>query len=50
MGLSSPWADSIDIIALHPVKKWLGINPMVISVPWDDSIDIIAFRTANING
>ena len=33
MGLSAPWADSIDVIALLTVKKWLGINPMVISAP-----------------
>ena len=49
MGLSAPWANSIDIIDLKPVKKWPGINPMVHSDSWDDSIDIIAYQTAKIN-
>ena len=34
MGLSAPWDDSFDSITLQPIKKWLGINAMVLSVPW----------------
>ena len=49
MGLSTSWDDSIYIISLRLVKKWLGINPMGLSVPWDDSIDIISFQTSKIN-
>ena len=49
MGLSSPCNDSPGIIALKLVKKWLGINPMVLIVPWDDSLDIIALQTDKIN-
>ena len=49
MGLSDPWYDSLDIIALKPVKKCLGINPMGLSVPWDDSLDIIATQKSKIN-
>ena len=49
MGLSAPWADSLEIIALHLVEKWLGINPMGLSVTWANSIDIIAFYTDKIN-
>ena len=49
MGLSDPRYESLDIIALQPVKKWLGINPMGISAPWADSIDIIALHKAKIN-
>ena len=44
MGPSSPWADSIDIIALKPVTKKLGINPMVLISPWADSLLIIALQ------
>ena len=43
IGLSSPWAESLQIIALHPVKNQ-GINPMVLSVPWADSFEIISLR------
>ena len=46
MGISAPWAESVDIIALHTVLKWLGINPMRLSVPWANSLDIIAAQTA----
>ena len=49
MGLSSPRAESIDIIALQPAKKLLVIKPMGLSVPWDKSLGIIAFQTAKIN-
>ena len=44
MGLSAPWAESIDIIDLQPVKKLIGINHMSLSDPWADSIDIIALN------
>ena len=43
MGLGDPWADSLDIIALHPVKKLLGTNTMWIGVPWVDSLDIFHY-------
>ena len=45
MGISDPRADSVEIIALHPVKKLVGINPMSLSAPWDDSLDIITLKT-----
>ena len=44
MGLSAPRSSSIDIIALYPVKKLIGINPMRLSDPCADSLDIIAFN------
>ena len=44
MGLIAPWVDSLVIIYLQPVKKWIGINPMGLSAPWDGSIDIIALK------
>ena len=49
MGLNSPWAKSIDIIALQLVKKWLVIKSMGLSVFCANSIDIITFQTAEIN-
>ena len=49
MGLSAPWADSIDIIYSHPVKKWLGINPTGLNTPWAEYLAIITFQTAKIN-
>ena len=42
MGLSAPWSNSLEIIDLHPVKKWLGIDPMGLNAPWYDSLYIIA--------
>ena len=45
MVLSAHWYDSLDIIALNLVKKWLGINPLGLSVPWLDSLDIFSFQT-----
>ena len=36
--------DSLDIIALEPVKKILGINPMGLSAPWAESLGIIALK------
>ena len=49
MGLSTPKDDSIEIIALHPVKTFTGINPMILSDPWYDSINIIALKTLKKN-
>ena len=49
MGRIAPWDDSLDIIALHPVKKLPGINQMGHSAPWAESLDIIALNTAKIN-
>ena len=49
MGLSDPWDESLDIISLLTVKKWLEINPTGLSAPWDNSIDIIALQTDKIN-
>ena len=46
ISLSAPWADSLVVIALKPVKKWLDINPMGHSAPGDDSLDIIALQIA----
>ena len=44
MGLSAPFVDSIDIIALTPVLKILGIAPIGLSSPWDGSLLIIALQ------
>ena len=44
MGSSAPWADSLDIIALHLVNILLGINPMGLIAPWEDSLEIIDFN------
>ena len=49
MGLSAPWADSNDIIALQTVKHLPWVNPMGLSVPMDNSLDIISFQTSKIN-
>ena len=45
MGHNEPWYDSLDNIALYPVKKWPGINPMGLSAPRVDSLGIIALQT-----
>ena len=44
MGLSPPRADSLVIIALQPVKKLIGINPMGLISPGDDSLGIITLK------
>ena len=44
MDLIAPWVDSIEIIALRPVKQLLGDNPMVLSVPRTEYFDIIALQ------
>ena len=44
MSLSVPWSDSLDIIALKPVKKVLGINPLGFSAPWAESLVIISLH------
>ena len=44
MGLIAPRTDSIDIIAMRPVKKSIGINPMSLCAPWAKSTDIIALN------
>ena len=49
MGLSAPWDDSLDIIALQPVKKCLEINQMGVSVPCSNSLYINFFQTDKIN-
>ena len=49
MGLSEPRANYIDIIALQPVKEFLGFNPMELSVPWAEYLDIITFQIDTIN-
>ena len=43
MVLSAPWVVSLDIIALHPVKKLPWVNPMGLIDPMADSLDIIVF-------
>ena len=40
MGLSYPWANSLDIIAFHPVKKQ-GMNPMGLSAPCDEYLEMV---------
>ena len=42
--LSAHRADSFYIIAFHPVKNVLGINPMGIRSPWDNSFEIIILK------
>ena len=49
IGLIAPWADSLEMIYLRPVKKVSEMNPMGISAPWDDSPDIIALCQVNIS-
>ena len=49
MVLSTPWADSLDIIALLPVKKLTWVNPMGLSVLMANSLYIIYFQTDKIN-
>ena len=44
MGLSALMADSLEIIAPYPVKKFIGINPMGLSKPWDNSLYINALN------
>ena len=41
MVLSESWADSLEIIALHPVKNLPGINSMSLRAPRDYSLDMI---------
>ena len=44
MGFIAAIADSLEIIALQPVNKLIGINPMGLSSPMYDSIDIITLK------
>ena len=44
MGLSAPRTNSLEIIALKPVKKLIRINPIILSAPWADSLDIISLN------
>ena len=41
MGISAPWAESIDIISLRPVKVQ-GMTPMGLIYPWVDSLEVIS--------
>ena len=45
MGLSAPRADSLEIIALQPVRKFIGINPTRLIDPWSGALDIIDLNT-----
>ena len=45
MGLSAPWAASLNIIAQNPVRKLIGNNPTALMFPWAGYIDIIALQT-----
>ena len=45
MGPSDPMADSFQTIALQPVKRIIGINPMVLTSPWNEYIDIISLKS-----
>ena len=45
MGLSAPRADSLEIIALQPVRKFIGINPTRLIDPWSGALDIINLNT-----
>ena len=49
MGISAPWAESLDIIALQPIKILRWVNPMGLSVPMDEFLDVIDFQKAKIN-
>ena len=44
MGLSDPKSDSLEIIALKPVKNIIGIKPMGLSAPLDESLDFISLK------
>ena len=48
MVLSAPWADSLKIIDLKPVKKLRWINPMDLSAPRDNYLDIIALHQVKL--
>ena len=50
MVLSAPWSDSLVIIFLQPVKKWLGINPMGPSAPCADYLGVIPLDPVNKKG
>ena len=41
MGLSEPWDEPIDIIALRRVKRIIGIKPMGLCDPWSKSLVIV---------
>ena len=45
MGLSDPWVESVEIIALRPVIKMQGMNPMVLSAYWENSFDMASLRS-----
>ena len=45
MGLSAPWAYSLEIITLQTVHKLLWINVTSLSAPKSYSIEIIALQT-----
>ena len=49
MGISAPWADSLDIIALKIVTKFPLFKLMGLSVPMVDSFHIISLHRAKIN-
>ena len=44
MGISAPSSDSLEIIALHPVRKLKGINPKGLSTYWEESPEIISLE------
>ena len=45
MVVSDPWSDSIDIIALNTVLKYIGINQMGLSAPWAESLVITSLQS-----
>ena len=48
IGLSAPWAKSIDIITLQLKKNiyiYIGMIPIFLSLSLDGSLEMIAFRT-----
>ena len=49
LGLSNPWANSIEMVALHPVVKLRGINPTELSAPLDDSYLYNWILTTNLD-
>ena len=44
MGLSDPYTNSLENIALHPVENLPGINLMVLSEPRADNLDIVSLQ------
>ena len=45
MGLGAPWYKYHEIIALQPVKKLQGMDPMGLNAHWDDYLEMIYLQS-----